>query len=124
MIAVQNILPPEQIPLGMSLIAFCQSFGGTLSLTFAQVIFNQSLREGLRRFAPTVDFKAIIAAGASGIREIVKPEELHGVLQAYNLGIIREFYLAAIAAVLLFALSWGMGWHSVKKTKNTSTVAE
>ena len=124
MVAVQNILQSEHLPLGMSLIAFCQSFGGTLSLSFAQVIFNQSLREGLKRFAPTIDFEAVVAAGASGIREIAKPEEIHGVLQAYNMGIIREFYFAATIAVLLFGLSWGMGWHSVRKTESNSPVAE
>ncbi|KAL7803484.1 major facilitator superfamily transporter [Trichoderma aethiopicum] len=120
MVAVQNILPPDQIPLGMSLVAFCQSFGGTLSLTAAQVIFNYSLREGLRRFAPTVDFDTVITAGVSGIRKAVKPEELPGVLDAYNLGITREFYVAAVAAVGFFSVSWIMGWHSVKSKAFTT----
>jgi hypothetical protein len=121
MVAVQNVLPPEQIPLGMSLIAFCQSFGGTLSLTAAQVIFNHSLLEGLKKFAPTVDIPAVIAAGASGIRKVANPDEIPGVLEAYNLGIIREFYVAAGLAVGFFAFSWGMGWHSVKEKEKDFT---
>ncbi|KAF2120200.1 major facilitator superfamily transporter [Lophiotrema nucula] len=117
MVAVQNILEPEQIPLGMSLVAFCQSFGGSIFLTLAQTIFNGSLLSGLRRFAPTVDAQAVIDAGASGIREAVKPEEVAGVLQAYNLGISREFFLAGGASIGVLAFSWGMGWHSVRRQK-------
>jgi hypothetical protein len=99
----------------MSLVAFCQTMGGTLFLAFAQTIFSRSLVDGLKKFAPTVNAQVVIAAGASAIREVVKPEELQGVLQAYNLGIDRNFYLAASASALTFVFCWGMGWYSVKK---------
>jgi len=99
----------------MSLVAFCQTFGGTLFLTFAQTIFSHSLVEGLKKFAPTVDAQAVIAAGASAIRQVVEPDQVEGVVEAYNLGINRNFYLAAGAAVGTFVFCWGMGWHSVKK---------
>ncbi|KAF9884918.1 hypothetical protein FE257_000909 [Aspergillus nanangensis] len=115
MVATQNILSPEQIPLGMSLIAFCQSFGGSMFLVFAQVIFNHSLVGGLKRFAPTVDIPSVIDAGAAGLRNVVQPEELPGVIKAYNLGITREFYLAAVAYIAMIFSAWGMGWHSVKR---------
>jgi hypothetical protein len=101
----------------MSLVAFCQTFGGTVFLTFAQTIFSRSLVDGLKKFAPTVDAPAVIAAGATAIRQVVKPDEVEGVLEAYNLGINRNFYLAAGAAVATFVFCWGMGWHSVKKKK-------
>ena len=101
----------------MSLMAFSQTFGGTLFLTFAQTIFSRSLVDGLKKFAPTVDSQAVIAAGASAIRQVVKPDEVEGVLNAYTLGINRNFYLAASASVGTFIFCWGMGWHSVKKKK-------
>lgn len=104
----------------MSLVAFTQTFGGTLFLTFAQTIFNRGLVDGLKRFAPTVNAQAVIDAGASGIRQVVKPDELGGVLEAYNLAINHNFYLAAAAGVATFIFCWGMGWHSVKK-KNITT---
>ncbi|KAK3301208.1 major facilitator superfamily transporter [Chaetomium fimeti] len=115
MVATQRILSPEQIPLGMSLVAFCQSFGGSVFLTFAQVIFSHSLEDGLRRFAPTVDMQTLIDAGAAGLRKVVPPQELPGVIEAYNLSFTREFYLAAFAYTAVFFSAWGMGWHSLKK---------
>ncbi|PMD41915.1 efflux pump [Hyaloscypha variabilis F] len=116
-VAIQSVVTPAQIPVAMSLIAFSQTFGGTLFLTFDQTIFSRSLVDGLKRFAPTVDAQAVIAAGASGIRQVVKPDQVEGVVLAYNLGINRNFYLAAGASVGTFVFSWGMGWHSVKKKK-------
>ena len=119
MVATQNILSPEQIPLGMSLIAFCQSFGGSIFLTFAQVIFSDSLVDGLNKFAPRVDINKVIDAGATGLRNIVQPEELPGVIEAYNLSFTREFYLAAAAYIAMIFSAWGMGCHSVKKPKSS-----
>jgi len=114
-VAIQSVVTPAQIPVAMSLIAFRQTFGGTLFLTFDQTIFSRSLVDGLKRFAPTVDAQAVIVAGASGIWQVVKPDQVEGVVLAYNLGINRNFYLAAGASVGTFVFCWGMGWHSVKK---------
>jgi hypothetical protein len=101
----------------MSLLTFSQTFGGTLFLTFAQTIFSRSLVDGLKRFAPAVNAQAVINAGASGIRQVVEPDQVEGVVEAYNLGINRNFYLAAGASAATFVFCWGMGWHSVKKKK-------
>ncbi|KAE8365531.1 MFS general substrate transporter [Aspergillus caelatus] len=120
MVATQNILSPEQIPLGMSLVAFCQSFGGSMFLMFAQAIFSYSLVDGLKRFAPTVDIPTVIDAGAAGLRDVVQPGELPGVIKAYNLSFTREFYLAAVAYIAMIFSAWGMGWYSVKKQKGGS----
>jgi hypothetical protein len=99
----------------MSLVAFNQTFGGSVFLTFAQTIFSHSLVDGLKKFAPRVDAQAVIIAGASAIREIVEPDQVKGVVEAYNLGINRNFYLAAGASVGTFVSCWGMVWYSVKK---------
>ncbi|CZR65599.1 related to MFS multidrug transporter [Phialocephala subalpina] len=122
-VAIQNILTPEQIPIGMSLVAFFQTFGGALFLAFAQTIFSRSLVDGLKKFAPTVDAQTVITAGASAIRQVVKPEDIPGVLKAYNLGVNRNFYLAVGASAGTFLFSWGMGWSSVKKKKNVTPEA-
>ena len=101
----------------MSLVAFSYTFGGSLFLTIAQTIFSPSLVDGLKKYAPTVNAEAVITAGATAIQQVVKPEEVLGVLEAYSLAINRNFYLAAGASAGAFLFSWGMGWHSVKKEK-------
>jgi hypothetical protein len=99
----------------MSLITFSQTFGGSIFITFAQTIFSPSLVDGLKKFAPTVNVEAVIIAGAAAIRQVVKPEEVLGVLEAYCLAINHDFYLVAGASVAVFLFCWGMGWHSIKK---------
>src|SRR5436190_4409991 len=104
----------------MSLVVFCQSFRGSLLLTFARTIFSPRLVDGLKKYAPTVNAEAVITAGATAIRQVVKPEEVLGVLEAYSLALSRDFYLAAGASVGAFLFCWGMGWHSIKKKGPTS----
>jgi hypothetical protein len=116
-IAIQNALPPEQISVGMALVGFSQSFGGALFLTFAQIIFSHSLVSGLAEYAPTVDAKAVVAAGATLFRQVVKPEQIPGILEAYSKAINHDFYLSAGLAVGMFIFSWGIGWHKVSKKK-------
>jgi hypothetical protein len=116
-VAIQNVLLPAQLPIGMALIMFTQTFGGGLFLAFAQTIFSHGLADGLAKFAPTIDAQAVIAAGATAVRKTVRPEQLSGVMEAYNLGVNRCFYLAAASAAATFLASWGMGFGSVKKQK-------
>lgn len=97
--------------------SFFQTFGGTLFLAFAQTIFSRSFVDGLKKFAPAVNAQTVITAGASAIRQVVRPEDVPGVLKAYNLGVDRNFYLAVGASAGIFLFSWGMGWYSVKKKK-------
>jgi len=101
----------------MALVGFAQSFGGALFLTFAQIIFSHGLVSSLKEFAPNVDAQAVIAAGASAIRTVVKPADLMGVLEAYSKAINHNFYLSASAAVAMFVFSWGIGWRKVSKKK-------
>lgn len=110
-------MKPEQIPVGMAIVVFAQTFGGALFATFAQLIFNNSLLAGLAKYAPTVNAGMVVEAGATAIRQVVKPADLLGVLQAYNVSVNHNFYLAAGASVGSFIFCWGMGWKKIEKEK-------
>jgi hypothetical protein len=101
----------------MSLVVFSQSFGGALFLAFAQTAFSNGLKDALPKFAPNVSAQAVIAAGATSIREVVSKADLDGVLLAYSHALSHVFYLAMGAAIGCFIFCWGMGWKSVKKAK-------
>ncbi|KZF26031.1 efflux pump [Xylona heveae TC161] len=115
-IAIQNSLPPEQSALGISLAVFGQTFGGSLFLAFAKIVFNDGLLSGLRKYASTVNVPAVIAAGVTGFRQAVAPEQITGVLRAYSLGVDRTFYLAVGASVATFVFALGMGWKKINKS--------
>lgn len=108
--AVQNSLPSDLISISMSLVTFCQTFGSAVFLTAGEPIFTNSLRTTIRRDAPGVNPAAIIAAGATGVREVVSnAQQLAGVLAAYSTSIDRVFYLAVGLACASFCCTWGLG---------------
>jgi hypothetical protein len=117
LLAIQNNLEPQDIPVGMSLVMVCQSLGAALFLSFAQTIFSNSLAHELPIDAPGVNVEAVIKAGASTFRAVIPKAFLPGVLMAYDRATNDVFYLAAGAGVGAFVVCWGMGWKSVKKAK-------
>ena len=99
----------------MALIMFCQSFFSASFLSFADVIFNNSLRTLLPKNAPEVNAEAVIAAGASGFRAVVPSADLQSVLEVYAKSIDGIFYLTVGAACAAWLTSWAMGWKDIRK---------
>lgn len=119
-IAVQNTVPPQQIPIAMALVTFSQSFGAALFLSFAETTFSNSFGELIPKYAPSVNGQSVVAAGATGFRKIVSGTDLAGVLIAYAKSIDRIFYLAAGLGAGCFVFAWGMGWKDLRKKKEVS----
>ncbi|KAJ5746424.1 hypothetical protein N7520_011606 [Penicillium odoratum] len=119
-IAIQNSLQPSQISVGMAVLMFTQTLSGAVFLTISNVIFDAGLRSLLPKDAPNADMTAIIAAGATGFRSVVSSEDLPGVLIAYAKSIDYVFYMTAGMGVLMFIISFGMGWKDVRKKAPSS----
>jgi hypothetical protein len=64
-----------------------------------------------------VDPAVIIGAGAAHVREVTSPQQLPGVLLAYNKAITTAFILPIATAALAALASLGMEWKSVKGKK-------
>lgn len=97
----------------MSILMFSQTLSGSIALTVANHIFDSSPPNEVRRYAPGVYPRALVAAGATGIRSTVSAAQLQGVLMADSVSNDRIFCLAAGCSVLLFCASWGLGWKDV-----------
>ena len=119
-IAVQNSVPPQQLPIAMALITFSQSFGAALFLSFAETIFGNSFATLIPQYAPSVNSQSVIDAGATAFRDVVSASDLAGVLTAYAISIDRVFYMAAALGAGCFAFAWGMGWQDMRKKKAVS----
>ena len=104
----------------MALIGFSQTLGGALFLSFSDTIFTNSLKSLIRSYAPAVDPESVIAAGATGYRNIISRDDLANVLVAYAKSVDRVFYLTASAGVMCFVFAWGMGWKDIRKKKEIS----
>lgn len=122
-VAVQNNVSPAKLSVGMAVLIFTQTFGGSLFLAFSQTAFTSSLGQALKTFAPDVDVRTLLIAGASTIREVVPQGSLNGVLLAYNQALNHVFYITAGAASASFVFCWGMGFKNVKKVKKVTPEA-
>ena len=103
--------------MGNSVVIFVQSLGTAITLAISDAIFQGSLQSELPKQAPSADVAAIVAAGATHFRSIVKEQDLPGVLGAYSISIDRVFYLAVGISGLGLVTSLGMGWVDVSKKR-------
>ncbi|CAO1604832.1 hypothetical protein XANCAGTX0491_008372 [Xanthoria calcicola] len=89
-----NSLSKAHIPIAMSILVFCQNFGGAVMVALSQTIFTNSLRDSM-----------------------VAGDGLDGSPEAYSIALDRIFYLCAGVAVTSWFFSWGMGWTDVREKK-------
>ncbi|KAK6614701.1 efflux pump, partial [Botrytis cinerea] len=97
--AIQNSLPATDIAIGSSLATFSGYFGSAIFLSFASTIFTNSLANELAIYVPNIDTEAIVASGATELRDLVKGAELEAVLIAYNESLIRCFFWIGVGTV-------------------------
>lgn len=107
------------------MLVFMQNFGGTLMLSFADLIFTRTLEQNLHKYAPKISGAEVLAWGATGFRDHVPKETLPGVLLAYDKAVTTTLYLAVGAMAMAWCFTWGLGWKSVKsKEKAKEAIAE
>lgn len=118
-VAVQNLVPPPQIPIAMAIIIFSQNMGGAVFLVAANAIFSNSLRKQLQQRVAAINIAPdiIIGTGFRSLRKIVSGDALAAVLQAYSNSIDRVMYLGIAISVATFAFSWGLGWKDIRVEK-------
>ncbi|KAJ5741895.1 hypothetical protein N7533_011304 [Penicillium manginii] len=124
-IAVQSSLSAELVPVSMALISFSQTLGGAIFLAMGETLLTNSLKSNLPKLAPEVDPNAVVDAGATAIRDVVKdPVQLEGVIESYAKAVNVIFYVAAGSAALVVFLSWGMGWKDIRKKEDSPRETE
>jgi hypothetical protein len=113
-IALQTVLAAEDIPRGMALIAFAQSFGSAISLSVADNIFSNRLRNAFQNIEST---RKILPAdlGAASLSSELPPSMLSEALIAVGHALTPIFYLSLVAASFMTLVGiFGIPWRSVK----------
>ncbi|KAI9689822.1 MAG: hypothetical protein M1822_009704, partial [Bathelium mastoideum] len=112
-VAAQTVLAKKDAPVGVSLMFFGQSFGGSIFIAVAQDILSNRLVKELSGI-PGFNAKLIATVGATDLRKVVDPKYLETVLVAYNDSLKDVWYLVTgLACVTIFG-SAAMQWRSVK----------
>ncbi|KAL2016648.1 hypothetical protein VTK56DRAFT_3228 [Thermocarpiscus australiensis] len=116
-LAIQTVLPKEDVSTGIAINFFVQQLGGAVFTSAGQSILTNLL---VSQLAAVPGFKpeAVVDQGATKLQETVPPKYARLVVEAYNYA-CRYIFLAAMGlafASLLCAL--GMEWRSMRKDKN------
>lgn len=115
-VAAQTILSDKDIAIGSSLMMFAQQLSGAVFAPIAQCIFQNRLMDTLAG-VPGIDVHKIGSVGATELKSVVSPDQLEGVLAAFNHALIATFYLVtAICCVAIFP-ALAIEWRNVKEKK-------
>ena len=115
-IAVQTVLPLNQVPVGIAAIVSMQSLGGAVFVSVGNNILQNRLnRAAAANQLPGVDIAQVIAAGATEFRNFVPTASLPALLTIYNAGLQKVFLAVIPLSGLAFIASLGLEWKSVKQ---------
>lgn len=118
--AVQNLVPLRQVPQAMAIVLTVQTFGSSVWLIVANVIFNNSLNRLLLDNASVIGLtpEIVIGVGARGVHSLgLSGAALQALLDSYAKSIDRVMYLGVGLAAGALAFCWGLGWHNILEIK-------
>ncbi len=118
MIAVQTVLPIDDMPLASSLVVFMQTLGAAVFVAVAQAVFANELITNLERRLPegvNLNPADLLQIGATDIYSRVPPQLRRPVLEAFNDSLTRVYIVSVCASSLTMIGSLAMEWRSVKK---------
>jgi hypothetical protein len=117
MIALQAVLPMEDISLGGAVLTFGAGMGSALWICASATLFQDRLANEIKSSSPGTDVDTLQKAGLSKMRESIGPERLQSVLNGYENAVIQTLYIPLALAVLTIVGSVAMERVSIKKEK-------
>ncbi len=116
--AVQTSLAAEDIPLGLSVILFAQSFGPAVAVTVAQVLFSTKLSSSLGHLNVGLNQTALAEKGLLEIFQGIPSDSIGSALDGFEESLARAWYLAVAFACLTLVGTLLVEWKSVKTKKD------
>lgn len=116
-LAVQATIPKKEIPTGVSILFFAQQLGGAIFISVGQTVLNTLLVSKLEN-VPGLDPKKIITTGVTELRNVVPPQFVSTVIDAYNYACTHIFIAALALTCAQLVCACCVEWGSVKKPKN------
>ena len=91
-----------------------QFISSGIGVSVAQNILNNRLLAAMLIFAPDVDAQAVLAAGATNLRNDFSHHEVFGIRQSYVVGLRAAWIFSIALAGLAAILGMLVGWKSIR----------
>ncbi|KAL6898261.1 major facilitator superfamily domain-containing protein [Trichoderma evansii] len=115
-LAIQTVLPKDEIPTGVAILFFAQQLGGAIFVSVGQTILSTLLVKRLSNI-PGLDPMMIVNTGATELVKVVPAEFLSAVINAYNFACTRIFLAAVALTCASLLCAFGVEFKSIKKAK-------
>ncbi|KAI9040793.1 MDR family MFS transporter [Aspergillus affinis] len=121
-IAVQTVLPEEDVSIGTSLVVFARSLGGAIFVSVGQNIFSNHIVSGMLARVPELDPSIVLESGATDLQQTVRQATsgqanvVARVLEIYNEAIVQTFVVALVLACVSIIGALGVEWRTVKNS--------
>ncbi|VZH89276.1 unnamed protein product, partial [Fusarium fujikuroi] len=99
-VALQAVLPIEDVSLGGAVITFGSGMGSALWICASATLFQDRLSKEVQDAAPGTNTTHIQEAGLSKLRESIGPDRLKSVLSGYENAIVQTLYIPLALALL------------------------
>jgi hypothetical protein len=110
LLAVQDALPPSDVPIGYAVVLTSGYLGSSIALAISQAVFASRLKSSLQSQLPSVDLDAIINSGATDIKNWVPSSLYAQALQIYNQALTQSWYISIVLAGVSVPLVLGFKW--------------
>ncbi|UZP39292.1 hypothetical protein NXS19_007108 [Fusarium pseudograminearum] len=118
LIALQAVLPMEDVSLGGAVLTFGAGMGSSLWICASATLFQDRLANEIKLSSPGTNVEELQKAGLSKMRESIGPERLKSVLGGYENAVIQTLYIPLALAVLTIVGSVPMERKSIKKKQS------
>lgn len=121
-IAVQTVLPEEDVSIGTSLVVFARSLGGAIFVSVGQNIFSNHIVSGMLARVPELDPSIVLECGATDLQQTIsqatsgQANVVACVLEIYNDAIVQTFVVALVLACVSIIGALGVEWRTVKSS--------
>ncbi|KAF5255873.1 hypothetical protein FOXYS1_13686 [Fusarium oxysporum] len=99
-VALQAVLPIEDVSLGGAVITFGSGMGSALWICASATLFQDRLSKEIQDAAPGTNTTHIQEAGLSKLRESIGPDRLKSVLSGYENAVVQTLYIPLALALL------------------------
>lgn len=110
----QSIVEPADISIAFAMVLFFQTMGGAIWICTAQCGFANKLLSSLVTVAPGIDPEAVLAVGATDLRQTFTTSAISGILTAYMDGLRIPFIIAIVCGCVTSLLSIAPRWKKIK----------
>jgi hypothetical protein len=117
LIAVQTVLPDNDVPIGTAIMMFFQTLGGALFISVGQNVFTNQLIKHLSVIVPDLTSEFVLTVGATEIKNKIDEQFREGVIFAYNLALTETFYVSVATGAMSVVGAAFMEWKSMKGKK-------